>query len=213
MRVHLAAFVLLLAVLVYFRPEPLWWALDHAGERRRDIGRAGQHRHRASRGSLAPGDSSQHSNREDCAAAAVLVAVAGACVGVALLIACHCEIPLILMKEAAGIPAATRRLTIPRASAGETRTLISSHPLVPALVLRAPAAVAPQRTRADIRLPMMFIISVDPCHNNFRLEDGHSYRRSWIPGVGDLDGRTNAAQTRVRRGGGSATAGEQRGRE
>ena len=27
MRVHMVAFALLLAVLVAFRPEPLWWAL------------------------------------------------------------------------------------------------------------------------------------------------------------------------------------------
>jgi undecaprenol kinase len=28
MRVHVAAFALLLAILVAFRPEPLWWALS-----------------------------------------------------------------------------------------------------------------------------------------------------------------------------------------
>jgi diacylglycerol kinase (ATP) len=87
MRVHLAAFLLLLAVLVIFRPEPLWWALTllasaaviSAELANTAIEHLADHLHPQIHPSIRI--------VKDCAAAAVLVAVAGAlAVGVALLV-------------------------------------------------------------------------------------------------------------------------------
>lgn len=87
MRVHLVAFALLLAVLVIFRPEPLWWALTllasaaviSAELANTAIEHLADHLHPEIHPSIRM--------VKDCAAAAVLVAVAGAlAVGVALLV-------------------------------------------------------------------------------------------------------------------------------
>jgi diacylglycerol kinase (ATP) len=87
MRVHVAAFVLLFAVLVVFRPEPLWWALAFLASVavvsaeliNTAIEHLADHLHPEIHPSIRI--------VKDCAAAAVLVAVAGALgVGVALLI-------------------------------------------------------------------------------------------------------------------------------
>jgi diacylglycerol kinase (ATP) len=86
MRVHLVAFALLLAVLVAFRPEPLWWALAALASAavittelvNTAIEHLADHLHPEIHPSIRV--------VKDCAAAAVLVAVAGALgVGVALL--------------------------------------------------------------------------------------------------------------------------------
>lgn len=87
MRVHVAAFVLLLVVLLVFRPEPLWWALAllasaaviSAELANTAIEHLADHLHPE----IHPGIRIV----KDCAAAAVLVATAGALgVGVTLLI-------------------------------------------------------------------------------------------------------------------------------
>jgi len=87
MRVHLAAFALLLAVLVAFRPEPLWWALAILASAavisaelvNTAIEHLVDHLHPEIHPSIRV--------VKDCAAAAVLVAVVGALgVGIALLI-------------------------------------------------------------------------------------------------------------------------------
>ena len=87
MRVHAAAFVLLLGVLVAFRPEPLWWALAalasaavvSAELMNTAIEHLADHLHPEIHPSIRI--------VKDCAAAAVLVAVAGALgVGTALFI-------------------------------------------------------------------------------------------------------------------------------
>lgn len=87
MRVHAAAFVLLLAILLIFRPEPLWWALAFLASAavvsaelvNTAIEHLADHLH--------PDIHPSIRIVKDCAAAAVLVAVAGALgVGVALLI-------------------------------------------------------------------------------------------------------------------------------
>ena len=87
MRVHVAAFVLLLAVLLVFRPEPLWWALALLASTavvsaelvNTAIEHLADHLHPEIHPSIRI--------VKDCAAAAVLAAVTGALgVGVALLI-------------------------------------------------------------------------------------------------------------------------------
>jgi len=87
MRVHVAAFLLLLGVLLVFRPEPLWWALALLASAavvsaelvNTAIEHLADHLHPEIHPSIRI--------VKDCAAAAVLVAVAGALgVGVALLI-------------------------------------------------------------------------------------------------------------------------------
>jgi diacylglycerol kinase (ATP) len=87
MRVHVTAFVGLLAVLVAFRPEPLWWGLAllagaaviSAELMNTAIEHLADHLHPEIHPSIRV--------VKDCAAAAVLVAVGGAlCVGVALLV-------------------------------------------------------------------------------------------------------------------------------
>jgi undecaprenol kinase len=87
MRVHVATFALLFAVLIAFRPEPLWWALAllasgtviSAELFNTAIEHLADHLHPEIHPSIRI--------VKDCAAAAVLVTVAGAlCVGVALLI-------------------------------------------------------------------------------------------------------------------------------
>jgi undecaprenol kinase len=87
MRVHLVAFALLFAILVVFRPEPLWWALSllaSAGVISTElvntaIEHLADHLHPEIHPSIRI--------VKDCAAAAVLVGVGGAlCVGVALCI-------------------------------------------------------------------------------------------------------------------------------
>jgi diacylglycerol kinase (ATP) len=87
MRVHLAAFALLLLVLLAFRPEPMWWALALLASAavvsaelfNTAIEHLADHLHPEIHPSIRI--------VKDCAAAAVLVAVAGAlAVGVALLI-------------------------------------------------------------------------------------------------------------------------------
>ena len=87
MRVHVAAFALLLVVLVVFRPEPQWWALallaSAAVISAELINTAIEHL----ADHLHPEIHPNIRIVKDCAAAAVLVAVAGALgVGVALLI-------------------------------------------------------------------------------------------------------------------------------
>jgi diacylglycerol kinase (ATP) len=87
MRVHAAAFVLLLAVLVVFRPEPVWWALailaSAAVVSAELINTAIEHL----ADHLHPEIHPRIRIVKDCGAAAVLVAVAGALgVGVALVI-------------------------------------------------------------------------------------------------------------------------------
>jgi diacylglycerol kinase (ATP) len=87
MRVHFAAFALLLVVLVVFRPEPLWWALALLASAavvsaelfNTAIEHLADHLHPEIHPSIRI--------VKDCAAAGVLVTVAGAlAVGVALLI-------------------------------------------------------------------------------------------------------------------------------
>ena len=87
MRVHLAAFALVLAVLIFFRPEPLWWALAFLASAavisaelvNTAIEHLADHLH--------PEIHPRIRIVKDCAAAAVLVAVAGALgVGIALLL-------------------------------------------------------------------------------------------------------------------------------
>ena len=87
MRVHVATFALLLAVLVAFRPEPVWWALALLASAavvsaelfNTAIEHLADHLHPEIHPSIRI--------VKDCAAAAVLVAVAGAlAVGVALII-------------------------------------------------------------------------------------------------------------------------------
>ena len=87
MRVHVVAFALLLAVLVAFRPEPLWWALAILASAavvttelvNTAIEHLADHLHPEIHPSIRI--------VKDCAAAAVLVAVMGALgVAVALLI-------------------------------------------------------------------------------------------------------------------------------
>jgi undecaprenol kinase len=87
MRVHVAAFALVLAVLCWFRPEPLWWALTllasaavvSAELMNTAIEHLADHLHPEIHPSIRI--------VKDCAAAAVLVAVSGAvCVGAALLV-------------------------------------------------------------------------------------------------------------------------------
>jgi diacylglycerol kinase (ATP) len=87
MRVHVVAFALLLAVLVAFRPEPLWWALAILASAavvttelvNTAIEHLADHLHPEIHPSIRV--------VKDCAAAAVLVAVMGALgVAVALLI-------------------------------------------------------------------------------------------------------------------------------
>lgn len=87
MRVHVVAFALLLAILLAFRPEPLWWALALMASAavisaelvNTAIEHLADHLHPEIHPSIRI--------VKDCAAAAVLVAVAGALgVGVALLI-------------------------------------------------------------------------------------------------------------------------------
>lgn len=87
MRVHVAAFGLLLAVLVGFRPEPVWWALTllasaaviSAELMNTAIEHLADHLHPEIHPSIRI--------VKDCAAAAVLVAVGGAvCVAAALLV-------------------------------------------------------------------------------------------------------------------------------
>jgi diacylglycerol kinase (ATP) len=86
MRVHAVAFILLLAVLVIFRPEPLWWALAILASAavisaelfNTAIEHLADHLHPEIHPSIRI--------VKDCAAAAVLVAVLGALgVGAALL--------------------------------------------------------------------------------------------------------------------------------
>jgi len=87
MRVHVAAFALLLIVLVAFRPEPLWWALASLASgavvstelMNTAVEHLADHLHPEIHPSIRV--------VKDCAAAAVLVAVLGALgVGVALLV-------------------------------------------------------------------------------------------------------------------------------
>jgi len=87
MRVHAVAFVLLLAVLVIFRPEPLWWALAILASTavisaelfNTAIEHLADHLH--------PDIHPSIRIVKDCAAAAVLISVLGALgVGVALLL-------------------------------------------------------------------------------------------------------------------------------
>jgi diacylglycerol kinase (ATP) len=87
MRVHVTALALLFAVLVVFRPEPLWWALAFLASAavisteliNTAIEHLADHLHPEIHPSIRI--------VKDCAAAAVLVAVTGALgVGVALLI-------------------------------------------------------------------------------------------------------------------------------
>ena len=87
MRVHALAFILLLAVLVIFRPEPLWWALAILASAavisaelfNTAIEHLADHLHPEIHPSIRI--------VKDCAAAAVLVAVLGALgVGTALLL-------------------------------------------------------------------------------------------------------------------------------
>ena len=94
MRVHVVAFALLLAVLVAFRPEPLWWALAILASAavvttelvNTAIEHLADHLHPEIHPSIRI--------VKDCAAAAVLVAVVGALgVGVALLIHLVTKIP------------------------------------------------------------------------------------------------------------------------
>ena len=94
MRVHVAAFALLLAVLVAFRPEPLWWALAILASAavitteliNTAIEHLADHLHPEIHPSIRI--------VKDCAAAAVLVAVVGALgVAVALLIHLITKIP------------------------------------------------------------------------------------------------------------------------
>ena len=94
MRVHVVAFALLLAVLVAFRPEPLWWALAILASAavvttelvNTAIEHLADHLHPEIHPSIRI--------VKDCAAAAVLVAVMGALgVGVALLIHLVTKIP------------------------------------------------------------------------------------------------------------------------
>ena len=94
MRVHVAAFALLLAVLVAFRPEPLWWALAILASAavittelvNTAIEHLADHLHPEIHPSIRI--------VKDCGAAAVLVAVVGALgVAVALLIHLITKIP------------------------------------------------------------------------------------------------------------------------
>jgi len=94
MRVHVAAFALMLAVLVAFRPEPLWWALAILASAavittelvNTAIEHLADHLHPEIHPSIRI--------VKDCAAAAVLVAVVGALgVAVALLIHLITKIP------------------------------------------------------------------------------------------------------------------------
>ena len=87
MRVHVSAFALLLVVLLIFRPEPLWWALSLLASAaviaaelfNTAVEHLADHLHPEIHPSIRM--------VKDCAAAAVLVAVAGAlAVGVALLV-------------------------------------------------------------------------------------------------------------------------------
>ena len=88
MRVHVVAFALLLTVLVAFRPEPLWWALAilssaaviTAELANTAIEHLADHLHPEIHPSIRI--------VKDCAAAAVLVSVAGA-LGVGVALAVH----------------------------------------------------------------------------------------------------------------------------
>jgi len=87
MRVHVSALALLLVILLIFRPEPLWWALSLLASAaviaaelvNTAVEHLADHLHPEIHPSIRM--------VKDCAAAAVLVAVAGAlAVGIALLV-------------------------------------------------------------------------------------------------------------------------------